>query len=50
MEDNFDPSKEGRRIVSHFGQPNERQVTEDQQRNEEREARVKDDQSQNEKR
>jgi len=50
MEDQFDPSKEGRRIVSHYGQPNERQVTEDKQRDQEREARGKDDQSQNKER
>ncbi len=42
MEDTFDPTKEGRRVVSRFGQPNERQVTEDRQRVEEREARIKD--------
>jgi hypothetical protein len=35
MEDTFDPSKEGRRIVTRFGQPNDRQVTEDRQRQEE---------------
>lgn len=35
MEDTFDPSKEGRRIVTHFGQPNDRQVTEDRQRQDE---------------
>ncbi len=42
MEDHFDPSKEGRRVVTRFGQPNERQVTEDRQREQEREARAKD--------
>jgi len=42
MADSFDPTKEGRRVVSRFGQPNERQVTEARQRAEEREARVKD--------
>lgn len=42
MEDTFDPSKEGRRVVSQFGRPNDRQVTESQQRDQEREARVKD--------
>lgn len=35
MEETFDPSKEGRRIVTRFGQPNDRQVTEDRQRQEE---------------
>lgn len=39
MEDSFDPSKEGRRVVTRFGQPNERQYSEDRQRNEEREAK-----------
>lgn len=42
MADSFDPTKEGRRVVSRFEQPNERQVTEARQRAEEREARVKD--------
>ena len=40
--DTFDPSKEGRRVVTRFGQQNERQVTVDMQRTEERETRVKD--------
>lgn len=39
MEDTFDPSKEGRRVVSQFGQPNENQVTEERQRYEEAQAR-----------
>lgn len=45
MNETFDPSKEGRRVVSHFGQPNERQVAEAEQREQEREARVKDGQA-----
>jgi hypothetical protein len=40
MEDQFDPSKEGRRVVICFGQPNENQVTEGDQREQEREARA----------
>lgn len=36
----FDPSKEGRRVVTRFGQPNERQVTEDKQRYEEKDLRL----------
>ena len=40
-ENYFDPSKEGRRVVTRFGQPNERQITEDKQRNEEHDARLK---------
>ena len=43
MDDSFDPSKEGRRVVSQFGQPNQRQITEDRQRSEERDARTKKD-------
>lgn len=42
MSDHFDPSKEGRRVVTRFGQPNERQYSEDMQRNEERDSKVKD--------
>lgn len=41
MEDSFDVSKEGRRVVTRFGQPNENQITEDKQRNEESDARLK---------
>ena len=43
MDDYFDPSKEGRRVVSQFGQPNERQITEEKQRSEERDARTRKD-------
>lgn len=39
MEDTFDPSKEGRRVVTRFGQPNQNQITEDRQRQEESAAR-----------
>jgi len=39
MEDTFDPSKEGRRVISHYGQANTRQVSEDRQREEESAAR-----------
>jgi hypothetical protein len=39
MEDTFDPAKEGRRIVRPFGEANERQVTEDMQRQEEAQER-----------
>ena len=42
MNDSFDPSKEGRRVTTRFGQPNENQVSESDQRDQEREARVKD--------
>ncbi len=42
MNDTFDPSKEGRRVVTRFGQPNENQVSESDQRDQEREARAKD--------
>lgn len=43
-DDTFDPSKEGRRIVTRYGQPNERQVTEDMQRQQEQAAPRKDEQ------
>ena len=39
MEDSFDPSKEGRRIVTRYGQQNSNQITEDRQRQEENAAR-----------
>lgn len=42
MEDTFDSSKESRRVVTQFGRPNDRQVTESDQRDQEREARTKD--------
>ena len=41
-EETFDPSKEGRRVTTRFGEPNPRQVTEDNQRQQENEARSKD--------
>ena len=40
MEDSFDPSKEGRRVVSQFGRPNTNQITEERQRHEESEAKA----------
>lgn len=42
MAEYFDPSKEGRRVVRQFGERNESQVTEDQQREQENEARAND--------
>lgn len=42
MNDSFDPSKEGRRVVTHYGQRNENQVTENEQRQQENEARAND--------
>jgi hypothetical protein len=39
MEDYFDPSKEGRRIVTRMGPVNTNQITEERQRQEENEAR-----------
>lgn len=35
----FDPSKEGRRVVTKYGQPNQNQITEDRQRQEEAASR-----------
>lgn len=42
MAEYFDPTKEGRRVVRQFGERNESQVTEDQQREQENEARAND--------
>lgn len=36
----FDPTKESCRVVSHYGTRNERQITEDRQRDEEAAARA----------
>lgn len=42
MTDYFDPTKEGRRVIRQFGERNESQITEDRQREEEREVRESD--------
>jgi hypothetical protein len=50
MAEYFDPTKEGRRVVRPFGERNESQVTEDQQREQENEARANDGKAEENKR
>jgi hypothetical protein len=50
MAEYFDPTKEGRRVVRPFGERNESQVTEDQQREQENEARANDGKEENQRR